>query len=107
MNPQSAELQDPEIRENLALNPKSRQKYFQNPPIRSPIHPAQGIGFRPGLKFSRTTNERGSISRAILEIEANAVIYIHTSNISNEASFEHRQPRQARTRPELVCCEAW
>ena len=32
-------LQDPEIQKNLTLNLKSRQNYFQNPPIHSPIHP--------------------------------------------------------------------
>ena len=41
--------------------------------------------------------------RAILEIEAYAVIYIHPK-ISNEAGFVHRQSRLARTRPEIVCC---
>ena len=35
------QLQDLEIHQNLTLNPKSGQKYFQNPPIRSPIHPPQ------------------------------------------------------------------
>ena len=32
-------LQDPEIQKNLTLNLKSRQNYFQNLPIHSPIHP--------------------------------------------------------------------
>ena len=43
-----------------------------------------------------TGNERASISRAILEIEANAVIYIQTyfhPKISNKAGFGHRQSR--------------
>ena len=31
-------MQDQEIRYNLPLIPKPGQKYFQNPPIRSPIH---------------------------------------------------------------------
>ena len=43
-------------------------------------------GFLPGLKFSTITlylcsecaDERPSISKAVLEIEANTVIYIHT-----------------------------
>ena len=35
----------------------------------------------------------------LLEIEANAVIYIHPK-FSNELGFWHRQPK-------LVCCEAW
>ena len=38
MNPRHPlQLQDPEVRRNLALNPKSEQKYFQILPIRSPV----------------------------------------------------------------------
>ena len=45
--PNPLQLQDLQIRYNLALNPKSWQKYCQNPPIRSPIHPPPPPHFEP------------------------------------------------------------
>ena len=107
MNPQSAAIAGSENPLKSRFESEIRAKIFSKSADPFAYSPAQETGFLPGLKFSTTTNERASISRAILEIEANAVIYIHTSKISNDASFGHRQPRQARTRPELVCCEAW
>ena len=38
-NCESLQVQDPQIRWNFALNPKSKQNNFQNPPILWPIHP--------------------------------------------------------------------
>ena len=43
-------LADQQIRrENFALNPKSEQKYFQNPPIRWPIHPPMSFYETQGM----------------------------------------------------------
>ena len=48
------QLQDPEIRQNLALNPKSGQKYFQNLSICSSIHlPRRAFTFQSCLLVGR------------------------------------------------------
>ena len=60
-----------------------------------------------------TANKRGSIWRDILEIEANAVKYIHTYIHIYILKSQMRvasgtgNPGWSRTRPELVCFQAW
>ena len=60
-----------------------------------------------------TANERASISRAVLEIEANAVMYIHKCTHSCIQKSHMKlpsgtgNPGWSCTQPELVCCEAW
>ena len=60
-----------------------------------------------------TANERASISRAVLEIEANAVMYIHKCTHSCIQKSQMKlasgtgNPDWSCTQPELVCCEAW
>ena len=87
----------PNRTENSCLKSSSEQDIFQKLTLGAPVHLCSECSFVFFLN-RLTMNERASISRTILEIEAYAMIYIQPK-ISNEAGFGHRQPRLARTRP--------